>query len=231
MRPKIISVLLILAAAMALAQSDSEIQSVIQKRIGRIPGVTVSVQSGAVTLSGTTSSLAQKQKTMNFARRTIGAKTVVDRLAVVPAVKQSDAQIIEAVKKTLAANLSRQESGAITAAVQDAVVTLTGTLPSSYPKHLAGVVTGLVPAIVNMNNRIVVKPLQPRPDTEILSDVTTRFAQNPLVPASDIAITVNAGVVTLSGTVNTFFQAEQAESVTRFVPGVIDVRNLLFVRG
>ena len=222
---------LIFIATAALAQSDSDIRTVLQKRIGPATGVTISVQNGVVTLTGTTTSLAQKLSIINMSRRTIGVRDVVDRITVVPASRRPDAQITEAVRQALRTNLSSDERKAINVRVQNGVVTLTGTLPSSYPKQLAGMLASTVPDAVDVKNEIVVKPPQPRTDAQILTEVVLRFSQNPIIPSAQIAVTVSNGVVTLSGTVSTFIQADQAESVARFVPGVIDVRNLLFVKG
>ena len=114
--------------------------------------------------------------------------------------------------------------------MQNAVVALTGTLPSSYPKQLATSVTSLAPGVVDIRNEIIVRPTQPRTDAEILADVRGRYSRNPFVSAAPINVTVADGVVTLTGIVSGFVQVEQAESVARFTPGVVDVRNLLFVR-
>ena len=231
MKTRISCAILIFLAGALLAQSDSQILSQLQKRIGPGTGVTISINDGVVTLAGTTSGLSQKMNIINMARRTVGVTSVADRITVVPAVKQTDAQIADAVRKAFEANLTSQERKAISISVRNGVVTLTGTLPSSYPKQVAGVLASTVPGVVDVQNQIVVKPAVARTDAEILTDVTTRFAKNPIIPASQIAVTVSNGVVTLSGTVSTFVQAEQAESVARFVPGVVDVRNLLYVKG
>ena len=220
-------------AAVLFAQQrpDSQILSELQKRIGPSTGVSISVPNGVVTLSGTTTSLARKMSIVNMARRTIGVQNVVDRITVAPAVKRSDSQIANDVRQALSSNLSADDRKAIDVSVQDSVITLAGTLPSSYPKQLAGVLAGNVAGAVDVKNNIVVKPSEPVTDAQILTEVTLRFSQNPIIPASQIAVTVNGGVVTLSGTVSAFVQADQAESVARFAPGVVDVRNLLFVKG
>lgn len=230
MKTRALCAILIFVGAALFAQSESQILKELQRRIGPGTGVTISVQNGAVTLSGTTTSLAQKLSIINTVRRTIGVTSVVDRANVVPAVKWPDAKISEAVRQALALNLSKDERNAITVRVQNGVVTLTGTLPSSYPKQVVGVLASLVTGVVEVRNEIVVRPTQTRSDTEILADVITLFSKNPIIPSKQIAVTVSNGVVTLSGVVSTFVQADQAESSARFVPGVIDVRNLLYVR-
>ena len=224
--------LVLAGAALAQQRPDADILAELQKRIqpSALPGgVTIAVQNGVVTFAGNVQSLAQKLNIINFARRTVGVRDIVDRLAVVPAQRRSDEEIARSVRQTLSANLSKKEFAAITIRVQNSVVALTGTLSSSYPKQLATSVASLAPGVVDIRNEIVVRPAQPRTDAEILADVKARYSRNPFVSAATINLAVANGVVTLTGIVSSFVQVEQAESVARFTPGVVDVRNLLFV--
>lgn len=225
----LIVVLVALTYGLAVAQrTDNDIVRDLQRRIGT---VYVSVQGGVVTLTGTVPELSQKLNAENIARRTVGVRQVIDQVQVVPTSKVSDAQVAAAVRDAYRANLSDSEARAITVSVNNGVVTLTGTLPSSYPKQLATTLASFVQGVTDIRNQIVVKPSVTRTDAQILADVKARFAQNPLVPAARITVTVGTGVVTLTGTVTTLLQSDQAESSARFVPGVVDVRNNLFVSG
>lgn len=221
--------LLVLCAGAALAQpTDAQIRAQLRQRIAMVD---VAVANGVVTLTGTVPDLAQKLNMETTARRTPGVRQVVDQIRVVPPTNVSDAQIVTAVQKALSQNLAASEAKAITVRSANGVVTLTGTLPSSYPKQLAMTLTSFVQGVVDIRNQIVVKPATVRSDATILSDIKAHYAQNPIVPASQINVSVTNGVVTLTGTVSSFVQADQAEAIARFVPGVIDVRNNLFVSG
>ena len=235
---KVHRILLILASAIMLAgaaiaqqRSDAEIRADLQRRIGPGTGVTVALENGIVTLTGTVSNLAQRQSIVNLARRTIGVREVVDRITAVPAQRRSDEEIARSVSEALARNLSREEVAAITVRVENGVVILTGTLSSSYPKQVAGALASWVPGVIDIRNEIVVRPREVRTDAQILSDVKSRFERNPVIPTGRITVTVANGVVTLTGVVDKLVQVEQAEAVARFTPGVIDVRNDLFVNG
>lgn len=222
--------IIVLGSAFAQQRSDAEIRAEVQRRIGRVAGVTIGVQNGVVTLTGSVSSLAERLNAANMARRTVGVREVVDRIGVVPAQRRSDEEITRSVREMLAGNLSKKELSAITVRAEKGVVILTGILPSSYPKHVAGVLVSIVPGVIDIRNEIVVRPPEPRTDAEILSDIGARYTRNPFVPEEQVNVSVTNWVVTLAGVVNSFLQAEQAESVARFAPGVVDVRNLLFVR-
>jgi len=75
-----------------------------------------------------------------------------------------------------------------------------------------------------------VKPSVVRSDLDILADIRERFRKNPYITGQDIHITVNQGVVTLSGSVYTEMVLQQAEQVALFTPGVVAVNDLLTIR-
>ena len=220
-------ILILFMAGAATAQpTDAQIRAQLRQRI---PTVDISVANGVVTLTGTAPELAQKLSMETSARRTPGVRQVINQIKVVPPTDVSDADIVATIRASYTQNLADAEVKAITVRSSGGVVTLTGTLPSSYPKQVAMSLASFVLGVVDIRNQIVVKPPTLRTDAGVLADVKAHFAQNPLIPASSITATVTNGVVTLTGTVTSFVQADQAESVARFVPGVIDVRNNLFV--
>ncbi len=223
-------ILIALVAGSLCAQSpDAQIKDVIQKRIKGIP-VTMTVEKGIVKLAGTVPTLAQKRTAADMARRTVGVKEVVDGVKVLPPEARTDREILQAVGDDLKTNLGKDTADKIKLAVTDRVVTLTGTLPSSYPKQVAGFLTGLTTGVVDVRNNITVKPTIERTDAQIAMDITSRFRRNTLIKDQGIDLKVKDGVVSLTGTVEAFRQVEQAEAIARFTPGVVDVLNQLFVK-
>ena len=208
---------------------DEEIRAEIQRRVG--PPISVSVQGGAVSLSGTVTTLAQKVNAANQAWRTIGVRSVSDGIRVVPARKVRDDEIARSARASISGGLPEPEADVVGVSVRDGVVTLSGFLPNCHTKQVAGMLVSVIPGVVDLVNEIVVRPPKRRSDAEILSDVRARFSKNPLIPADRIRATVFDGIVVLTGTVSSFLQADQAESCACFVPGVITVRNQLFVSG
>jgi len=209
--------------------TDAQIKAVIQKRIKDIP-VTIEVQKGVVTLKGTVPAYAQERTALDMARRTIGETGVTDSIKVVPSESRTDKQILEAVRDALKTNLGKDTAQKIDITVKDGVVTLTGTLPSSYPKQVAGFLAGMSQGVVDVRNNVIVKPTIERTDAQIAMDVRSRFRRNALLKEQDLDVAVKDGLVTIAGTVETFRQVEQAEAIARFTPGVVDVLNQLFVR-
>jgi osmotically-inducible protein OsmY len=69
-----------------------------------------------------------------------------------------------------------------------------------------------------------------RTDREIQADVLAELRWDSSVPASDIGVAVKDGVVTLTGTVDTYLKKWRAEEDAHKVSGVIAVANDITVR-
>jgi osmotically-inducible protein OsmY len=67
-------------------------------------------------------------------------------------------------------------------------------------------------------------------DREIQTDVMAELRWDPSVPATEIGVAVIDGVVTLTGTVDTYMKKWRAEEVAHRVNGVIAVANEIQVR-
>jgi osmotically-inducible protein OsmY len=226
----IVCVFIIVQASWAQERSDAEIRAELQKRVQPNTGITLTVEKGVVTLTGDLQSYAQKTSILNITRRVIGVSQVIDHIKVVPKQAHSDSEISASVRRVLVGNLTVEEMAAVSIGVDKGVVTLSGTLPSSYPKQVAGMLSGWVQGVVGLNNNIIVKPSELRSDLDISADIRDRFHKNPFIANQKINVTVTNGVVTLHGVVDNDLAADQAESVARFTPGVVEVNNLIFLR-
>jgi osmotically-inducible protein OsmY len=69
-----------------------------------------------------------------------------------------------------------------------------------------------------------------KPDSEIERDVKEELGWNPDLDAKDIAVSVDGGVVTLTGFVKSYTDKYEAEAAVKRVAGVIAVANDLEVR-
>jgi osmotically-inducible protein OsmY len=69
-----------------------------------------------------------------------------------------------------------------------------------------------------------------RNDNDIRRDVEDELRWDPDIDGTDIAVTVNSGVVTLAGFVRSFMQKYQAEADAKRVAGVVAVANDIEVR-
>jgi osmotically-inducible protein OsmY len=69
-----------------------------------------------------------------------------------------------------------------------------------------------------------------RSDSDIKRDVEDELRWDPDIDATDIAVSVNSGVVTLAGFVRSYMQKYQAEQDAKRIAGVIGVVNDIEVR-
>jgi osmotically-inducible protein OsmY len=69
-----------------------------------------------------------------------------------------------------------------------------------------------------------------RPDLEIKRDAEEHLRWDPAVDATDIAVTVQEGIVALSGFVRSYAQKREAERDAKRVSGVLGVANDIAVR-
>ena len=69
-----------------------------------------------------------------------------------------------------------------------------------------------------------------RSDSDIRRDVEGELRWDPDIDTTDIAVTVNNGVVTLAGFVRSFMQKYQAEADAKRVAGVVAVANDIEIR-
>lgn len=69
-----------------------------------------------------------------------------------------------------------------------------------------------------------------RSDIDIKRDVEAELHTNPDIDATDIAVAVKSGVVTLSGYVRSYMQKWEAEKTAKRVTGVVAVANDIEVR-
>ena len=67
-------------------------------------------------------------------------------------------------------------------------------------------------------------------DSEIKRDVEAELQSDPIIDATDIAVAVKSGVVTLTGFVRSYSEKLDAEAAAKRVAGVVGLANDLEVR-
>jgi len=104
------------------------------------------------------------------------------------------------------------------------VVTLSGKTSSYLAKLEAEDEAEAVRGVLAVVNQIEVDPVG-RSDAEIAADVISALATDPATEALDIDVDVEAGVVTLSGEVDSWAERTLAEEASEQVAGVVAVEN------
>lgn len=189
----------------------------------------VSVTGGIVTLRGTVGNLAAKRAAEEDAMNTIGVWRVRNHLKVRPVGKLEDSEIARRIRTALgdAASVTRSE---IDVAVLDGKAFLMGTVNAAAERLHAQRVAERTRGVVDLENLIEVRQTsETKSDLELRQDVKSELWWSPFVEEDDISVSVEDGVVTLSGKVGHWPEHQVAEQNAREA-GARGVRNRLEVR-
>jgi osmotically-inducible protein OsmY len=127
---------------------------------------------------------------------------------------------------------SRISWASINVEVDEAVATLTGSVPSYAQKVAAQEAAHRVIGVLDVANDIEVNPSDGfvRSDTELARAVRSALEWDALVPDDQIQSTVSDGWVTLEGEVNYWRERTDAERAIRRLTGVVGVINKITIR-
>lgn len=197
------------------------------------------VKEGVVTLTGAVGSSAQHERA-SIAAWTAGEKSVnVDGLPIEPWAKargqrservplRDDEQIRLAVMDVFASD-PRVYAFNPGVSVDHVVVTLTGAVGNLKARRAAEQDAKNTTGVWRVKNLLKVRPAKPLSDDIVSQNVTSALLLNPVVDSYEITAKAKRGVVTLAGTVDTFFERAEAEDIASRANGVPDVKNHLAV--
>ncbi len=188
----------------------------------------VMVDDGSVTLMGTVDNLMAKEAAEQDARNTVGVRRVKNLLKVRPETIPSEEQLEKRVGAALTDNpyVSRYD---VVVDAHPGVITLIGTVNNSFEKSVAASVASGVKGVTGVVNNLDYEYVWNwKPDWEIKEDVNDELFWSPFVNEDDVNVTVDRGIVTLDGNVETWSERINAEK-SAWEGGAKDVRNDLTV--
>jgi osmotically-inducible protein OsmY len=196
--------------------SEGEISAAIQADIqdaSRIAGgeIGVSNKAGLVTLSGTATSLLDKQMAGAIAKRTRGVGAVLNQLIVV-ASDRSDDEIRDDVDKVLRINDSVDELR-IAVDVSRGEVSLTGKVDSLAEKRIAELAASGVTGVTAVNNQITIGLSSDRTDEEIAEEIRGLIVYSVYLDDASLQVNVKDHIAKLVGTVPSAEAKDRAEQV------------------
>ncbi len=196
--------------------------------------ITVSVDDGVVTLSGTVGNEYEKARATRNAYR-LQVRKVVNDLQIDPGLRVDAGEKThlsgEKLKDAVAMAMKldgRLHADQIRVSVNYGHVTLDGTVPNAYEKRLAGQDAKDVRGVAWVTNNLVLH-IAKRDDRLVRDDINFNLSTDYLLEGAAIAIRIDRGVVVLSGQVHTWQQKTRAEEVAERVKGVKEVINHLRV--
>lgn len=109
--------------------------------------------------------------------------------------------------------------------VDDGWVTLEGTVDAYWEKLNAENEALGVHGVTGVTNNLAVVPTEDYRDEDIAEEIVSALERKVTVTASDINVKVENGEVTLTGTVDTVAEKNNAYDAARHSPGVVSVEN------
>ncbi|MFO7911866.1 MAG: BON domain-containing protein [Desulfotignum sp.] len=137
----------------------------------------------------------------------------------------------ELIKQSVVYELARDmrvDASKIEVTVDNGRVTLTGEAPTLLGKSAATDDALAILGVVDVDNLIVVKypsTIRIPTDAEIKENVLMKLAGNPDIDVLDLDVTVDAGVVILRGTVDTYWKRAFLEDLVVPEAGVTFIEN------
>ncbi len=193
---------------------------------------TIEVRHGMVTLSGVVDNLQAKRAAEEVAKHTRGVLWVKNFLKVRPKDPVEDDVLRRKVELALHDDpfINRFQ---VKAVVHSGIVALRGSVESEFQKKQAEEVVSRVKGVVAVKNKLTVDSTWVwKPDYIIKREIESELWWSPFVDSDNITVTVESGVATLSGTVDSFFEYETAlenarEGGARRVESLLTIRKYL----
>lgn len=139
----------------------------------------------------------------------------------------NDIQINRAIRERIAADLTLSSQN-VTVASTDGVVTVNGSVDNLPSKDKVLRIAGAIRGVRAVVDEAAVKPVS-RPDHLILGDVERALQSDPATEKDVIKVTVDNGVVTLKGQVDSWQEKQLLTGVAMAVSGVKQIDNAVVV--
>jgi osmotically-inducible protein OsmY len=201
--------------ATPVVKSDEEIEKAVKDALLFDPRtlsfeIGVDAENGQVTLDGEVDNLIAKQAAAQDAQNTMGVWDVENEIIVRPQYSPTDEELERDIKDALLWNpiVERFE---ISVFVRNKKVYLYGRVDSEFEKLEAENVASRINGVVAVENNIeTAEAWSWKSDKEIEEDIEEQFNWSVFVGEEDIDVSVQNGVATLEGEVDSMMELDQA---------------------
>lgn len=215
-------------------KQNAELQKDVQDAIKWEPllnaaEIGVTVKEGVVTLTGTVDSYSKKKEAEDAAKSVAGVTVVVEKIEIKLSSRlaaKDDNEIATEVVNALKWNWQIPDDR-IKVKVEKGWVTLEGEMEWNYQKEAIRDTVKNLMGVTGVSNDIVIKSETRNVIEE--KDIENALNRNWSIGDQDISVKASGHVVTLSGTVSSSYQKDEAARITWKAPGVWTVNNELVV--
>jgi osmotically-inducible protein OsmY len=209
-------------------KSNDELQRDVQDAIKWEPSlctaeIGISAKDGLVTLIGVVDSYKKKLHAEDTVKKVSGVKAIIEKLEVNyrTSDQKTDTEIAKEVINALNANWEVADK--VQVKVEHGHVTLTGELPWRYQKETAMETVINLSGVKGFTNAITITPTTH--DEIEKRGIESALTRNWAIDQDDIGVEVTGNSVTLTGSVESLYQKEEAERIAWNAPGVWMVDN------
>ena len=187
--------------------------------------VQVIIKDKTVHLKGTVPNFTAKMAAERAAYQVAGVNLVDNDLEIsFPSsyTQPGDEEITSSITHMLAWN-TNVNSEDIQVKTRNRIAILSGYVNSYWEKYLAGRIAVTTHGVMEVVNDLTVSPRRTIIDMDIAKDIRNAYRRSGLIDEERITVSVNKGIVHLSGVVSNYLIKQRANDVAMYTAGVVDV--------